>query len=114
MQNFLTNLSAKVRAMRKQQGLSQTRLAQKAGLDYRYIGFLEQGRLNPTLKTLDKVAKALKTDLCGLCPSPDKRKTRPTKPTVKQQAISRINARLHNSTARQIAKIEKMIRIMEK
>jgi transcriptional regulator with XRE-family HTH domain len=114
MKAFLKHLATRVRTLRKQQGLSQTKLAQKAGIDYRYIGFLEQGRLNPTLNTLGKVAKALNIALCDLCPPPNQRKFKSVPQTPKQQALDRITFHLQKSNHRQIAKIEQLIKIIDK
>lgn len=50
----------KIREIRKQQGVSQEGLADLADLDRTYIGGIERGIRNPSLKNIGKVAKALK------------------------------------------------------
>ncbi len=65
---FLKKLGERMKAVRLSHGLSQQRLAAKAGFDYRYLGFLEQARVNPTIKTLEKVARALGVHVCDLLP----------------------------------------------
>lgn len=64
-------IGSKVRRLRKSQGLSQQQLGEKAGFDYRYVGFIEQARVNPTIKTLEKVAGALNITVAELLPTSD-------------------------------------------
>lgn len=45
--------------IRKEKGLSQETLAEKAGLDRTYISMLERGKRQPTLETLFKLSEAL-------------------------------------------------------
>jgi transcriptional regulator with XRE-family HTH domain len=52
-------LIMKVKQFRKERGLTQEALAEKAGLSLGYIGRLEIGRHDPSLSTLVKLAKAL-------------------------------------------------------
>ena len=53
---------ARLRTIRKEKGISQEKLSIEAGLESRYINKLENGNLNPTLKTLDKILWALGVD----------------------------------------------------
>ncbi len=57
IKTFALNIS-KARA---KQGLSQEKLADKAGLDRTYISGIERGLRNPSLKNIAKIADALKT-----------------------------------------------------
>ena len=50
----------KIREIRKQQGVSQEGLADLADLDRTYIGGIERGIRNPSLRNIGKIAKALK------------------------------------------------------
>lgn len=52
-----------VRALRKERGISQERLAALAGIDRAYMGGLERGQRNPSLTTMAKVASGLETPL---------------------------------------------------
>lgn len=48
-----------VRKHRARQGLSQERLAELAGLDRTYVGGIERGERNPSLRNIAKLASAL-------------------------------------------------------
>ncbi|MEK7535707.1 MAG: helix-turn-helix transcriptional regulator [Patescibacteria group bacterium] len=49
----------KVKKIRQAKGLSQTDVASKLSTDKSFISNLENGRKNPTLKTILSLAKAL-------------------------------------------------------
>jgi transcriptional regulator with XRE-family HTH domain len=50
----------RVRALRKEQGYSQEGFADEVGLDRTYIGGIERGERNPGLKSILKIAVALR------------------------------------------------------
>ena len=52
-------LGKRISLLRKEQGLSQEKLASKAELNRSYMGFIEQGKKRPSLETLAKIANAL-------------------------------------------------------
>ena len=52
-------LTMKIKRYREQRGLSQEALSKKAGLSREYLARLEGGQHNPSLVTLQKLAKAL-------------------------------------------------------
>ena len=52
-----------VRAARRRAGVSQTELAERAGTSQPSIARLEKGLVSPTVITLDRIARALGTDL---------------------------------------------------
>jgi transcriptional regulator with XRE-family HTH domain len=51
---------ARLRELRLAEGVSQEKLAEKAGLHRNYVGILERARQSPSLDTLVRLAKALK------------------------------------------------------
>ena len=55
-----------VRKLRTARGLSQERLAEDVGIHRTYIGDVERGLRNIGLLNVDRVARALGTDLAGL------------------------------------------------
>lgn len=54
------NFGSKIREIRNQQGISQEKLASLADLDRTYIGGIERGIRNPSLKNIGKISKALR------------------------------------------------------
>lgn len=59
-------LGRMIRHLREGQGLSQEKLAEKAGITYQYVSAVENGKENFTIGILESVAKALGTDVPGL------------------------------------------------
>lgn len=49
----------RVRAFRKNAGLSQRDVAEAAGIDLKYFGGIERGRKNVTLATVQRIARVL-------------------------------------------------------
>lgn len=59
-------ISRNVRALRLKAGLTQQALADKAGIDVRYVSRLETNPQNITVANLERVAKALKVSPAAL------------------------------------------------
>src|SRR5919106_1437858 len=59
-----TLLGRRIRALRLRQELTQEALGERAGLNYKYLGAIERGERNLSLKQLLKIAQAL-----GLIPT---------------------------------------------
>lgn len=55
-----------IRTHRKQAGLSQESLAEKASLSYKYVGEVERGTVNVSLDSLMRIVKVLKIKLGDL------------------------------------------------
>jgi transcriptional regulator with XRE-family HTH domain len=53
-------LVKRLRALRADRGLSQHALAARAGIGRSYLARLELGQQDPTISTLEKLAKALR------------------------------------------------------
>jgi transcriptional regulator with XRE-family HTH domain len=64
----LATLGRHVREFRQELGWSQERLADEADLHRNYVGAIERGELNPTLRNIVRLANALGTTVCGLLP----------------------------------------------
>lgn len=58
-----------LKALRKWKGISQTELAEKAGLGQGYLSDLEARRRRGTVETLAAIAKALEVDPAWLLPA---------------------------------------------
>jgi transcriptional regulator with XRE-family HTH domain len=59
-------LAMKLKQLRTRQGFNQTDLAKKVRVTQAYIAMLENGRENPTLNVLERLAKALKVSVAEL------------------------------------------------
>jgi len=66
--NILEKFGERLQKIRKEQGISQEQLAAKLSMHRTYVGMIERGERNPTIRTLYKVAKALKVDSSKLLP----------------------------------------------
>ena len=55
-----------IQERRKQTGLSQEALAEKADIDRTYVSLIERGKVNITLIVASKIAKALGVSLSKL------------------------------------------------
>jgi transcriptional regulator with XRE-family HTH domain len=66
MTNIYQKFGERVRELRKERGLSQEQLAEKVKMDVRTIVAIETGKRNPTLKTINKITKIIKTDISKL------------------------------------------------
>ena len=56
---ILEKFGEKVREERLKQGLSQEKLALRAGVHRTYIGMIERAEKNITLENIEKISKAL-------------------------------------------------------
>jgi len=62
----LIALGAAIRRQREGKQLSQEELAKRCGIHRTYIGGVERGERNPTVKTLSRIASALEVPLSEL------------------------------------------------
>lgn len=67
---FLAHLGGEVRRRRQAAGLTVQALAEKADLSRRMVTQVELGQANPSLVTVDKIARALGVDFATLTRSP--------------------------------------------
>ena len=75
--DVLWTIGRNVRWLRVAAGMSQAALAEKAGMERSSIVRLEQGRRNPTILILCRIAKVLQTDVQELLVSaPERERTR--------------------------------------
>lgn len=66
MVNINKALGKNIRALRKKKELTQEELAYKAELDYSYINQIENGKRNPSMEAVERIAKALGTKVQNL------------------------------------------------
>ncbi|MEI8698133.1 helix-turn-helix domain-containing protein [Mesorhizobium sp. ISC15] len=60
-----------LRQLRVKRGISQDDLAYSSGVERAYVGHLERGVRNPTIITLEKIAKALDVHIAQLFREPE-------------------------------------------
>ena len=65
----ITQIGKNIKRIRLKKGLTQLDLAAACGFEESSIGRLENGKTNPTIKTLVKIATALGTKLADLVKS---------------------------------------------
>ncbi len=65
-ESWLIWISQKLKSLREERSLTQAELARRAGLLQSHISRLEAGRHSPSMKTLQKLADALKIDVNSL------------------------------------------------
>ncbi len=66
MQDIQTLVGARLKSYRTYAGMSQEKLAEEAGVHPTYIGQIERGEKNLTLKSLAKICAALQVPLATL------------------------------------------------
>ena len=66
MKTIQRQFGERVRALRIAKGLSQEELAFKSGMHRTYLGGIERGERNPSLKNVAAIAKALGVTLSQL------------------------------------------------
>ena len=59
-------LGRRIRELRKKRRLTQQELAEKAGLHFKFVGGIERGTVNTTLRALKKIATALGVSVADL------------------------------------------------
>jgi len=69
--SVLHKLAKRIKDLRKLKGMSQEILAEKANLHPSLIGKMERGEINPTIISLEKIAKAFNISLAELLSFPD-------------------------------------------
>jgi len=66
--HILENFGSKMQKVRQSKGITQEELAGMLSMHRTYIGLIERGERNPTIRTLYKIAKALKIKASELLP----------------------------------------------
>ena len=66
MKSVEKKFGQKVRQLREAKGLSQEKLAFQAGIHRTYLGGIERGERNPSLRNIAVIAKALGVTIADL------------------------------------------------
>ncbi len=61
-------LGNKIQKLRKEIGLTQEEFAEKLNISRTHIGHIEQGRKSPSMKLMEKIAKALRVKVKDIFP----------------------------------------------
>ena len=59
MEDTQHRVGARIRHLRRDRGFTQEQLGERAGLSYKFVGEVERGVGNPTVSSLEAIAKAL-------------------------------------------------------
>lgn len=59
----ILEIGKRIRALRKQQGLTIEELSEKAGVNFKYLQKCEKGRCNPSVSILYSISKGLGVSL---------------------------------------------------
>lgn len=68
---FLAALGARVREVRKEKGITQTKLAETCEIEKANMSRVESGQTNVTVLTLRKISKALDTPVATFLQGPE-------------------------------------------
>lgn len=66
MANINEKLRKRIRSIRRSKKIKQEDLAHTAKIDYSYLNEIEAGKRNPSIKTIDAIARALKVSVKDL------------------------------------------------
>lgn len=66
MGDVQTRLGARVREFRTRRDWTQEKLGEQAGLSYKFIGEIERGIGNPTIDSIEQIARAFGIDVGDL------------------------------------------------
>lgn len=64
--SVLQKLGKNIQHYRKQAGLTQENLGNEVGLGRTYISEIERGKRNPSIRSVEKIAKVLKVKVSNL------------------------------------------------
>lgn len=65
-EKFLKKFGVRLADVRRKRDITQEKLADLVDVHRTYIGFIEQGKRNPSIGNLRKIAKALRVSLSDL------------------------------------------------
>jgi transcriptional regulator with XRE-family HTH domain len=63
MEDICIRVGYAIRKLREKRGISQEKLAELADLHRTYVGQVERGEKNLTLRSIERIAKALNVDI---------------------------------------------------
>lgn len=99
-------MGERIRSLRLKKGLTQEELGEKAQLHYTYIGQVERGEKTPSLKTLQRLVKALDTQLEYLLEPGSEYETNPEKADFLEQ----LNCLLKKRSAGEVSLVVRVVK----
>lgn len=66
MNNILIQFGCRLKELRLKRNLTQEKFAELSGLHKNYIGMVERGERNPSLKNIEIISKTLKISISEL------------------------------------------------
>ncbi len=105
MSKVAENLGHRIRAFRKENGISQEELAFKSSISTTYLGQIERAEKSPTVEVLDKLANALDISIYDLFLFDEK-----IKPNNTNTTLNKINAQLSSLSEEEQSELLKLIR----
>lgn len=84
MSDILKLVGARIKDLRKLRGLSQEALAEKAGFNISYIGFIERAERNVSMRNLEKISSALDVGVYDLFTYLKEQEELPEESTLKE------------------------------
>ncbi len=60
------SVGRRIQKLRQDKDISQVTMAEMIGVSATYVGFIEQGVRNPSIATLDKIARVLRVKMSEL------------------------------------------------
>ncbi len=99
------NLGRRIRAFRKENGISQEELAFKSSISTTYLGQIERAEKSPTVDVLDKISNALEISIYDLFVFDES-----VKPINKSIILNKINAQLATLSENEQAELLKLIK----
>jgi transcriptional regulator with XRE-family HTH domain len=77
MKTIQQRFGDRIRELRRARNISQENLAFKTGMHRTYVGGIERGERNPTLKNIEKLARTLNISLAELFTFDSKSEVKP-------------------------------------
>lgn len=104
LEELLNKLGRRIRILRKQRNLTQEELSERAQISYKFLGEIERGLKNSSIKTLGKIADAMEISLAELLYFPANHD--PQTERIKNEIFGLI-------TNRDIPNLKKTLKILE-
>ena len=105
MERIETKLGKRIRELRRLSGLTQEKLAELTDLSSNFIGSIERGLRSPKIKTLEKIACALKVKIADLF------KVKSSELKDKEEILKKIIAHLKKRDYKELNQISEIIEL---